>query len=108
MPIAKARADAETKGYTGAEKQARIPAKTPAYLKDRVESYEEKPLPRMEVKQLRLNPNSTKAKRMALLRYVLRDPTECGEGGGMCADVFEELMLTLCPKWDPIRGGKGL
>ena len=104
--ISKARVDADKNGRTRGDKKQKVLTSTPVYLKDRVEK--EEILPCMEAKCLRLNPNSTKATQLAVLRYVLRDKTEFGNVGGMPGDVFVELMQTMCWSWDPIYGEDGV
>jgi hypothetical protein len=103
--ISKTKAAADKEGRTPGEKMSKILAKTPLYLKERVQGGQVD-LPRVELVQPS-DGNEEEKKMVAVMKYVLRDQAEYGEMGGMSADVFVELLEMMAPKWDAIRGGDG-
>lgn len=97
-------------------------AKTPIYLKERVEK--ERPLPRVEllnyIPQQQLadsqaeeteEQDKKREKLTAVLQYVLGEQEEEGSGKlketpRMLPEIFVELLEMMAPHWDPIRGKK--
>lgn len=102
--ITKDKEEADKKRRTRSEKKGLVLAKTPVYLKDRVE--EGKPLPQVEMKHP-CPGNKEEEKQVAVLQYVLRDASLYAESEGMSEDVFVELLEMVVRKWDPIRKGEG-
>jgi hypothetical protein len=104
--VTKAEADAEEKGLTKQEKEKKMHAAVPAYLKGRVEDAKG-PLPLVELKQPRKRGDDEEEgqKLTAALNYVLC-LGEHKETGGMPREVFlEEFMDMIAPIWDEIHTG---
>lgn len=105
--IAKVKEDADKKSRTRGQKMRLVLAKTPIYLKERVE--EGNLLPSVEItgpnqqQQQQQQKNEQEEKQVAVLQYVLRDASLYAEAGGMSEDVFVDFMDMLAPEWDPLR-----